>query len=215
MSLLELLQPAADADPGRQRHDGVAVALVTNNQDPDGLGRVKLQFPWLSEEAESDWARVASPMAGASRGVFLLPEVDDEVLVAFEHGDVNKPLVLGGLWDGADPPPHDNADGENNLRVIHSRSGHVITLDDTEGSEKIEIVDQAGKNTIVIDSAESTITLTADKDLVLSAPNGKIALEAQDLEIKASASAAVKADQGLDLEAGATLTVKGQTVNIN
>ncbi len=154
-------------------------------------------------------------MAGGSGGVFFLPEVDDEVLVAFEHGDVRKPVVLGALWNGVDKPPHDNGDGENNLRILRSRSGHVITLDDTDGSEKIEIADQTGNNKIVIDSAENTLTLTTDKDIVLRAAQGKITLESQDLEIKASASAKIAADQGLDVEAGATLGIKGQTVNIN
>src|SRR4051812_31769405 len=78
---------------------GVVVGVVTNNQDKEGLGRVKVKFPWLSDADESNWARIATPMAGASRGVFFLPEVDDEVLVVFEQGLVSRPYVLGGLWN--------------------------------------------------------------------------------------------------------------------
>ncbi|HEX2224158.1 MAG TPA: phage baseplate assembly protein V, partial [Thermoanaerobaculia bacterium] len=112
---------------------GVVVGVVTNNQDPEGLGRVKLRLPWLSAQAESDWARVISPMAGGDRGLYALPEVDDEVLVAFEHGRAELPYVLGSLWNGKDKPPAANEDGKNKLRVLKSRSGHRVRLDDTAG----------------------------------------------------------------------------------
>src|SRR2546426_9457473 len=98
-TLLDLLMP-----PGHEAREkklyGVVAGIVTNNEDPDGLGRVKIRFPWLSEDNESWWARIAAPMAGKERGAYFLPEVDDEVLVAFEHGDVNFPYVLGALWNG-------------------------------------------------------------------------------------------------------------------
>src|SRR5205085_2988322 len=124
---------------------GVVVGVVTNNQDdPDGLGRVKVKFPWLSNDEESFWARVAVPMAGKERGFYFLPEVEDEVLVAFEHGDPRFPYVLGSLWNGQDKPPEKN-DGKNNVRVIKSRSGHVIRLNDEDGKEKIESIDKSGK----------------------------------------------------------------------
>ncbi len=215
MSLLEVLQPAPDVSSGRDRSAGVVIGIVTNNQDPDGLGRVKLSFPWLDPEHESDWARLATPMAGPDRGVFFLPEVDDEVVVTFEHGDIRKPVVLGGLWNGQDKPPLDNGDGANNLRAIHSRSGLRITFDDSEGSEKIVLSDAEGKNQVVIDSASDTITITSDKDIVLSAANGKIALEAKQLELAASESAKLEAGQGLDIEAGASLNINGSTINLN
>ena len=111
---------------------GVMVGVVTNNQDPEGLGRVKVRFPWLSNEDESGWARIAAPMAGKERGMYFLPEVEDEVLVGFEHGDVRFPYVLGALWNGQDAPPAKNDDGKNNLRVIKSRSGHLIRLNDED-----------------------------------------------------------------------------------
>lgn len=120
---------------------GVVVGIVTNNKDPDSLGRVKVKIPRISGEDESNWARVISFMAGKDYGAFYLPEVDDEVLVSFEHGDINIPYVIGSLWNGKDKPPLTNEDGKNNLRVIKSRSGHIIRLDDTDGQEKIEIVE--------------------------------------------------------------------------
>jgi len=215
MSLLEILQPSEDYLFKRDAISGVVVGIVTNNEDPDGLGRVKIKFPWLSDEHESDWARVVSIMAGSGRGVFFLPEVEDEVLVAFEFGDIRKPLVLGGLWNGVDTPPIDNAGGENNIRLIHSRSGHMIRLDDTDGSEKIEIIGKGEEDKIVIDTAEHAITISVAGDITLSAPDGKITLECNELELNASSSAKLVSDQSADVEAGATLNVKGQTVNIN
>lgn len=197
------------------RVSGVVVAVVTNNKDEDGLGRVKVRFPWLSEQDESQWARMAAPMAGKQRGIYFLPEVDDEVLVAFEHGDIRFPYVLGALWNGKDAPPETNGDGKNNLRVIRSRSGHVIRLNDEDGKETVEIVDKSEKNRIVIDTAKNSITITSDKDITLSAAQGTITLDAQKIAIKSSADAKLEAGAGLDLKAQATLTVKGATVNIN
>ena len=84
---------------------GVVIGLVTNNNDPQNLGRVKVMFPWLSDNLESDWFRVASPMAGAGRGIMFMPEVDDEVLVAFEHGNPQRGIVVGSLWNGKDKTP--------------------------------------------------------------------------------------------------------------
>ena len=192
---------------------GVVIGVVSNNKDDDGLGRVKVTFPWLSEDEESHWARVATLMAGydskksMKRGTFFLPEVGDEVLVAFEHGDIDRPYVIGALWNGVDKPPLTNDDGKNNVRLIQSRSGHKVALDDTDGSEKIEITDKTGKNSIVWDAASNTITITADKDIVLKAPQGKISLNAKELELTSSANTTA--------EATGTMTVKGATVNIN
>ena len=176
---------------------------------------MKVQFPWLSEEDESNWARIAAPMAGKERGMYFLPEVDDEVLVAFEHGDVRFPYILGALWNGQDLPPTTNDDGKNNLRVIKSRSGHIIRLNDEDGQEKIEIVDKSAKNSIVFDTANNTITITTDKDITLSATQGTIKLEAQKIELTSSADTKIEAGAGMDIKANATMNIKGATVNIN
>ena len=144
MKILDLIDTAA-SESHTGRITGVVIGVVTNNQDPDDLGRVKVKFPWLSDVDESFWARTATPMAGKDRGVFLLPEVDDEVLVAFEHGDVRFPYVLGGLWNGVDTPPFNNQNGKNNVRAIKSRSGHLVKLNDEDGKETVEIIDKSGK----------------------------------------------------------------------
>jgi uncharacterized protein involved in type VI secretion and phage assembly len=215
VSLIDLLEPDKLRRGHTSRIFGVAVALVTNNQDPDGVGRVKLRFPWLSDEDESQWARIAAPMAGKDRGAYFLPEVDDEVLVAFEHGDIRFPYVVGMLWNSKDTPPAANGDGKNNVRVIKSRSGHIVRLNDEDGKESVEIIDKSAKNSIVIDTAKNTITIVSEKDITLQAANGTITLDAQKVAVKSSADAKVEAGGGMDVKASATLNIKGATVNIN
>lgn len=194
---------------------GVTVGLVTNNQDPDGMGRVKVKFPWLSDEDESAWARVVAPMAGKDRGVYFLPEVDDEVLVAFEHGDMRFPYILGALWNGQDQPPETNGDGQNNKRTLKSRSGHLIRLDDTDGNEKIEIIDKSEKNRIIIDTKDNKITISADGDIAIQSSAGKLQFSGKGIEITSQAEIKMDASQNFDLKAGAQLNVKGSVVNIN
>lgn len=215
MNLFDALAVGDGRDLSANRIFGVVVGMVTNNQDPDGMGRVKVKFPWLSDTEESFWARVASPMAGKERGFYFLPEVEDEVLVTFEHGDVRFPFVLGALWNGQDKPPEKNDDGKNDARTIKSRSGHVIRLNDKDGGEKIEIIDSSGNNKIVVDAANHTIEITSEKDITLSAPKGTIKLDAQKIEIKSSADAKLEAGAGMDVKATGAMNVKGATINLN
>ena len=161
------------------------------------------------------------PMAGKNRGSFFLPEVGDEVLVAFDRDDFHHPYVLGALWNGKDTPPETNSDGKNNIRKIKSRSGHEIVfndddqgkkekveiktraghqvvLDDSAGGEKIEIKDKTGSNKVVIDSVKNDVTVESAMTLKL---------KAQKIDIEAGAA--------MQLKAGATLTVQGALVKIN
>jgi uncharacterized protein involved in type VI secretion and phage assembly len=85
--------------------NGVAVAVVTDNRDPNGRGRVKVRFPWYEKPSESYWARIAVPAAGKQQGAYFVPAIGEEVLVAFERGDLRFPVVIGALWSGKDPPP--------------------------------------------------------------------------------------------------------------
>lgn len=108
--LARVEQPAAAGADGGRLVAGVAVGVVVEAQDPETRGRIKVKFPWLPGERggkTSFWARVALPLAGAERASFVLPEIDDEVLVAFEHGDLRRPVVVGFLWDGRKPPAED------------------------------------------------------------------------------------------------------------
>lgn len=197
------------------RFYGVTIGVVTNNQDPEGLGRVKVRLPWLTDDDESHWARVVAPMAGNDRGLYALPEVDDEVLVAFEHGIVEFPYVLGALWNGKDKPPESNDDGKNNRRTIKSRSGHIVRLDDSDGAEKIEIVDKTGKNSITFDASANTITIRADQDIAIESSNGNLKLSGKGVEITSQGAVKVEASQAMDLKARGRMTIKGATVNIN
>lgn len=215
MNLLDVLNNSVNEEARSGHIHGVVLGVVTNNKDEDGLGRVKVKFPWLSDTYESWWARIAAPMAGKQRGAYFLPEVDDEVLVAFEHGDVRFPYVLGALWNGQDAPPVTNDDGKNNVRMIKSRSGHVVKLNDEDGKETIEIIDKSQKNSIVIDTSKNTITVTTDKDITLSASQGTIKLDAQNVEISGSQGAKLKSGGSMNVEASGTMTIKGATVNIN
>jgi uncharacterized protein involved in type VI secretion and phage assembly len=196
---------------------GAVVGLVTNNTDPDGMGRVKVKFPWLDDSEESWWARPATPMAGASRGMFFLPEVNDEVLVTFEHGDITRPFILGALWNGQDSPPKTNTEvvgsSKVNLRILKTRAGHTISLDDTEGSEKITISDKTDNNKIEITSSDNGIAISADGDIKLTA-KGKVAVDATgDATIDAQ-NATITAKQDVSLTATGQLKLKGATVTI-
>ncbi len=195
---------------------GVAAGVVTNNKDPDGLGRVKVRFPWLADDHQSDWARVVTPMAGKGRGLYLLPEVGDEVLVAFEHGRPDVAYVLGGLWNGKAKPPADNQDGKNNRRLLSSRSGLEITLDDTAGKETVRI---AGKQeSITIDVGKKRITIESSGDVTVKAgAGGKLTLQggSKGVEIKSEGEVKVEATGNLELKASALVNVKGRMINLN
>jgi uncharacterized protein involved in type VI secretion and phage assembly len=196
---------------------GVAVGIVTDNEDPEGLGRVRLTFPWRDAEDTSDWARIATPMAGAEMGAYFLPEVGDEVLVGFENGDVRYPYVLGALWNGEDRPPAEN-DGDNDVRTIRSRSGHEIVLDDDEregsvtvrsaGGHEIVLDDSTGSETVTItDNAGQTVLTAEGTGTVTLGAGATLKLEAPMLELAA--------DGNLTVEAGGVLTLKGSIVRIN
>ena len=191
---------------------GVAIAVVTQNRDPDGLGRVKLKFSWESEPRESDWARCAVPMAGKDRGTYFLPEVGDEVLVAFEREDMRFPYVLGALWNGQDAPPDNNSDGKNDRRVIKSRKGHTLTFDDGE-QVGVELRLQDGKHLKIDD--QGLVLEDGKGNKVSIQSSGAISIEAtQSLTLKAP-SITLDASATAELKAGATMTVRGGMVQIN
>lgn len=194
---------------------GVMTAIVTNNNDPDNLGRVKVKIPILSDTDESPWARIAVPMAGNGRGVYFLPEVNDEVLVAFSLGDPSVPYVIGALWSAKDPPPANNSNGKNTQRLIQSPRGHQIKIDDEAGKESVQITDASGKNRIVIDIAHNTITLQAAKDIVISAPQGTLKLAAQNITLESASNTAIAAHGALSVKAASAMSVQGSPVNIN
>lgn len=203
--------------PRRQElQHGVVIAIVTNNQDPDELGRIKVKFPWLSDSEESGWIRIISPYAGKERGIVFFPEVDDEVAVAFEFGDINSPFILGSLYNGVDIPPELNSDGDNNIKMIKTRSGHTIKFDDTEDAEKIEIIDAGESNMLTIDTAENKIIIESAGDIELKAPDGKVGITAKEIELVADETILMEAGSTFDINAPSdTLSLNASEAQIN
>ncbi len=184
----------------------ISTAIVTDNNDPNRLGRVKVQYPWSEDHTESYWARITTPMAGDNQGIYFLPEVDQEVLVAFVNNDVQYPIVIGSLWNQDEMPPVDNGSDENNIRKIRSRSGHEIILDDSDGAEKITIQDSGG-SCLEFDTSNGHIRINSSMDVTINA-DANISIEAaNELELKAGVS--------LSLESGGELSLKGAIVRIN
>jgi len=210
--LLRSLLARTDADG---RYYGVVVGIVTNNHDPEDMHRVKVRFPWLNQDDESNWARVASAMAGNGRGAYFLPEVDDEVLVAFEHGSVEHPYVIGSLWNGKDSAPESNADGNNDNRAFKSRSGHIVRLCDKAGQEKIEIIDKTGNNRIVISASDNSISIEAQGDIAIRSQTGKVTIDAIGVEINSKAGVKVQAATTVDMTASAQMSLKAAMINLN
>ncbi|WP_374476764.1 phage baseplate assembly protein V [Zoogloea sp.] len=192
---------------------GVAVAIVCNNKDDSGQGRVKVKYPWYKNPTESYWARVATPMAGANRGLYFIPEVDDEVLVAFDRGDVRFPYILGSLWSGKAPAPENNANGKNDRGVIRSRKGHSLSFDDGEtGQVRLALND--GK-TLTINDEGIRIDDGKGNSLHIDSKGGQLTVEAATkLSLKAPAIS-IESSGTLEIKAGATLTLQGAMININ
>jgi uncharacterized protein involved in type VI secretion and phage assembly len=190
------------------RVPGVVVAIVTNNDDPSKRGRVKLKFPWLSDDAESFWARLAMPGAGPDYGVVWIPQVGDEVLVAFEHGDFAYPVVIGGLWNGKDAAPLGEGllDAGNVKRSgFISRKGHKFVFFDGDDESGIALLSQDGKFKVSLNETKGQLHIKAD---------GKLVIEAKSLEIKVDTDAKVSAT-GVSLEASGQMKIKGATVALN
>jgi phage protein D len=179
----------------------LVIAIVTNNDDPEGLARVKVKFPWLSADVESSWARLVAPGAGRNCGLVWVPQVDDEVLVGFENGDMRRPYVLGGLWNPVDPPPLGEnlfKEGKAQRSGMVSRKGHQIVFFDAEDQSGIALISANGK---------FKIALNETKDELHIVSKGKLVIEARELEIKVDSNASI--------QAGGELKLKGATVSIN
>ena len=217
MSLMDVVQDEEKKEDRTMQ--GVALAEVTNNQDPNQWGRVKVKYRWRENSPESDWARIAALAGGKDRGTLWLPEVGDEVLVAFDKGDIDHPFILGGLWNGVDVPPEKNADGKNDTKLIRTRSGHqvkyfdkpgeesieiktqgghVLLMDDKAGSAKIELKDSSGQNKLTIDTVGNSLTIESGLSLKI---------KSQTIDIEAGAS--------LNIKASGTISIQGALVRIN
>ncbi len=227
--------------PSGTRIPGIVTALVVMNEDPEKMGRVRVRYPWMGADERSGWVRVASVYAGNGRGVGFLPEVGDEVVVGFEQGDTERPLVLGSLWNGGDKAGH--APG---TKQIQTKAGNTIRLEEAGGAEAVEIYSAGGKCRVRLSSGEGgapKLTIVSQGDLHLEAA-GELRIECQKytetvakdairtiggndhttvtkgyvltaegtVGIKAKGNAAVHAGGNLETIAGGTLIQKGAVV---
>lgn len=194
--------PAADAVAASL--PGLMVGIVTNNRDPDDLGRVKVKLPAISADEETGWMRVIQLGAGGQRGFFVLPEVNDEVVVAFEHGDIRRGYVLGGVWNGVDKPEQPSATGAARdsveKRSFTSSKGHFLLFSDKTGDEFVQLATTDGKFSL-------KLAQDADGGTILVESNNKIT-------INSKSDVAIKSDSKLTIESATELLLKSQKVTI-
>jgi uncharacterized protein involved in type VI secretion and phage assembly len=215
MSLVEAPAPSEAKLEAGGHAKGVAVAVVKDNKDSSGQGRVKVSYPWHSQPHQSYWARVVTPMAGKDRGIYFIPEVEDEVLVAFERGDLRFPYIVGSLWNGKDQSPEKNGSGNNDIRLIKTRKGHKLTFNDNKGSQGLVQLELNDGKKLAFDDNGIRIEDGKGNSIVIKSNGGSITIQAAtDLSIKAP-KIAIEASGTLDVKAGGTLGLKGSLVNIN
>jgi uncharacterized protein involved in type VI secretion and phage assembly len=168
---------------------GVYPALVSDIKDPDGQGRVKVTLPWSADTGGAKyeaWARLATFMGGNNRGSWFVPDTNDEVLVAFEAGDTRRPYVVGALWNGSDKAPESmDGGGKNYKKVLRSRNGVKVTLDDTDGQEKF-IAETPGGQKFTLKDGPGTVE-------IVDSNGNSIKLEPSGITINASAKVTVTA----------------------
>jgi phage protein D len=238
--LLTILSPQPRLQPGQT----LLIGIVSNNKDPKKWGRVRVKFPTLTEEHESDWARIVAIGAGSNRGFDCLPEVNDEVLVGFEHGDIHRPFVIGGVWNGKDAPPvsvdESVVGGKVRLRTIKTRTGHLLQFveEDKGTSKKGVYLDTVYGHKLYCNDAEKKIELktSANHQILLDDQNKKILVQttgghscklddqARKITLSSTAEIEVTAPQKITLKVGgssiemtmATITLKtgGNTIEL-
>lgn len=198
---------------------GVVVALVTNAKDPDGLGRVKLKFPWLADNYESDWVRVSMPGAGPDRGFMWLPEVNDEVLVAFEQGDARRPIVIGALFNGRDNWARHAKDQVNQgsgaveRRGMASRKGHTIGMHDADAKSGIFLRTGGRKLKIKLDETGTEIVIDSQNRVVVKGV--EIVVDASSkLQLKAGAEVSIQAPQ-VKIAGSGMVDIDGGMITLN
>lgn len=225
-TMADLIDQSVTEQRTSQLWGGVVVGLVTNNSDPNNTGRVKVKFPWLDESLESNWAPITAVGAGNSYGFMWLPEVNDEVLVAFEHGDFDYPYVVGSVWNGKDKPPEQAsaavAQGKVVIRTLKTTAGHIIRFTETSSSKMIEIIDSTSNTKITMDGTNKKIILDSKGDLDITSvgnlnltATGNVKIEGAQVSVTGKTSVEVKSNGTGTVQSTGPLTVKGAVVNIN
>lgn len=204
---------------------GLLPGIVSDVKDPATMGRVKLTFPWLDKDFTSNWARVVQAGAGNGRGAVILPEVGDEVLVGFEHGDFDAPYVLGGLHNGKDAlptlsaAPVDGNSGEIAVRAFMSRKGHKVEFVETDG---ILISTGDGKLVVKLDAKNQMIEVTsakgvhvkADNGITIESGQGPLQLKGQKVVMSSDTDVEVTANAALKLSGNSEVKVSGTAVSV-
>jgi len=183
-------------------------ALVTDNEDPEKLGRVKVKFPWLSDD-ETPWLRVSTPHAGNERGWYCIPEVDDEVLVGFEHGNPDLPIVLGSLFNGKDVPHGDAVKSGNEAKMFMTKGGNMISFGDGGGSEEIKIAQGGGDNAITISMSGPSITIESEGDISIKGKTISLETTQGDFTVKSAGAVKQESSQDMQLKGGMNLKAEG------
>ncbi|RLA83728.1 MAG: phage tail protein [Epsilonproteobacteria bacterium] len=194
----------------------LTTALITDNLDPEGKNRLKVQYPWDSNTNESYWARMLTFMSGDGFGAHFVPEIGDEVLVSFLNGDIESPVIMGALWNDERMPPYDNTD-ENNIHAIKSRSGHELIFNDDENALSMEIKSSQERKIILNDSDE---TLEIDdgngNHIAINTQDQTILIDSSmDVKVNAGANIELKSGANITIEAGGVLTLSGSLIKIN
>lgn len=188
------------------RFYGVYPALVTDINDPEGLGRVKIRLPWTPDPQGRDyeaWGRIAMLMAGNNRGSWFIPDVDDEVLVSFEAGDTRSPFILGMLWNGRDQPTEtmDRA-GNNHIKSLRSRNGVKVTLNDQDGQEQL-VLETPGGQKVTLKDGPSAIEIEDSN-------GNSVKLEAAGITVNASAKVTINGSL-VEISAGSVTVNAGMS----
>jgi uncharacterized protein involved in type VI secretion and phage assembly len=212
-----LLSEAVAHQEPLNRWPGVVTAVVTNTIDPKKWGRVKVKFPWMADDQESDWIRILGLGAGNKAGLIAIPAVNDEVLVAFIHGNFSQPVLLGGLWGAKNELPDETAAVEDKdkplVRAWRSRSGHrIVVYDNSE--KKIELVTKDGRSVTLSDKDRKINVKTSGVEITLE--DNKLTVNTNgDITMKAGANLKLEASGNLDIQASGQVNVKGAMVNLN
>jgi uncharacterized protein involved in type VI secretion and phage assembly len=199
---------------------GACTAVVTDVADPDGQGRVRVRLPWSPDPggaAYEAWARLATLMAGAGRGSWFVPDVDEEVLVVFEAGDPRRPYVVGSLWNGQDAPPEQmDGAGANEVRSLVSRNGVTVRLDDADGRETLTLRTPGGQEVVLADGPGSVTLRDAAGNTVELSSSGirlttraTVSIDASQLSVTAGT---MSVDAGIATFSG---VAKSETVITN
>jgi len=204
-------------------------AVVMENADPEGLGRIRVQFPWQKIMGEmTPWIRIVSPHAGGDKGFHFIPEINEEILVGFEGGNAEQPYMLGSLYNGGGKA-HTFKSDANNIKAIKTRSGHTIELNDTNGEEKINIYDNEG-SIITFDTQAKSLFITAAESIEFQAKNINITIGAKGniktasegdtsimsqgkTTLQAKGDTEINSDANIKVEAKTDATIKGQNVS--